>query len=128
SCLSKAIWSSGVVVVSPHPGQPNPGQTTQEDGTVWVSPARALNERIRAAPPTSYHRLVAASLSLSSIIRAASARSADDNPEPWSRSASSVSSTSSLTTLASACGSPPPIRPVTAGGGAENRAARVRAL
>src|SRR5262249_20930289 len=60
SCLSRAIWLSGVVVVSPQPGQANPGQTTHDDGAVWVSPALALNERILAAPPTSYHRLVAA--------------------------------------------------------------------
>ena len=34
SCLSKAIWSSGVVVVSPHPGQENPGHDTHDDGAV----------------------------------------------------------------------------------------------
>src|SRR2546429_428240 len=110
SCLSRAIWSSGVVVVSPQPGQANPGQTTHDDGAVWVRPALALNERILAAPPTAYHRLVAASLSLSSIICSASVRSLADRPVPslCARSASRVSSTSSLTTLASACGGPGP--------------------
>ena len=80
SCLSRAIWSSGVVVVSPHPGQENPGQTTHDDGAVWVRPALVLNERIRAAPPTSYHKLVAAALSLSSIISSASDWSLADSP------------------------------------------------
>jgi hypothetical protein len=110
NCLSRAIWSSGVVVVSPQPGQANPGQTTHDDGAVWVRPALALNERILAAPPTAYHRLVAASLSLSSIICPASDRSLADRPvpSPWARSASRVSSTSSLTMLASACGGPWP--------------------
>ena len=110
SCLSRAIWSSGVVVVSPQPGQANPGQTTHDDGAVWVRPARALNERILAGPPTAYHRLVAASLSLSSIICSASVRSLADSPlpSPGPRSDSSVSRTSSLTMLASACGWPWP--------------------
>ena len=117
SCLSRAIWSSGVVVVSPQPGQANPGQTTHDDGAVRVRPARALNERILAAPPTAYHRLVAASLSLSSIICSASVRSLADSPvpPPWPRSDSSVSRTSSLTMLASACGRPWPrcqVRPL----------------
>src|SRR5690348_8111654 len=106
----QAIWSSGVVVVSPQPGQANPGQTTHDDGAVWVRPALALNERMLAAPPTAYHRLVAASLSLSSIICPASVRSLADRPVPLptARSASRVSSTSSLTMLASACGGPWP--------------------
>ena len=114
NCLSKAIWSSGVVVVSPQPGQANPGQITHDDGAVRVRPALALNERIPAAPPTAYHRLVAAALSLSSIICPASVRSLAGRPvpPPWARLASRVSSTSSLTTLASACGEPWPRRQV----------------
>ena len=110
NCLSSAIWSSGVVVVSPHPGQENPGQTTHDEGAVSVRPALALNERMLPAPPTSYHRLVAAALSLSSIICPASDRSLAVNPvsPPGPFSASSVSRTSSLTTLASACGWPWP--------------------
>ena len=69
---SRAIWSAGVVVVRPHPGQANPGQSTQAEGSVCVRPAAALNDWIRPGPPTAFHRLVAAELSLSSIIRWAS--------------------------------------------------------
>ena len=36
-------------MVSPHPGQGNPGQFTQDEGEVSARPAVALNERILAA-------------------------------------------------------------------------------
>ena len=68
SFLSRASWSVGVVVLSPHPGQGKPGQFTQDEGEVSARPATVLYERIFAGPPTSYHRLVVALLSLSSII------------------------------------------------------------
>ena len=56
------------VVLRPHPGQANPGQATQDEGEVCVSPAAVLNDWILVGPPTAFHRLVAAELSLSSII------------------------------------------------------------
>ena len=67
-------------------------------------------------PPTSFHRLVAAELSLSSIICCASGCSAAGSPAgPLSCCAYSVSRMSSLTMLASACGCGGPrvqVRPV----------------
>ena len=68
SSRSSTIWSAGVVVLRPHPGQANPGQTTQEEGAVSVRPAAVLNDWMGPGPPTAFQRLVAASLSLSSII------------------------------------------------------------
>ena len=69
-------------MVSPHPGQGNPAQFTQGEGVVSARPAAELNDLIALAPPTSYHRLVAASLSLSSIICSASAWSLADSSAP----------------------------------------------
>ena len=49
---------------------------------MWLSPAAALNDWICPGPPTAFHRLVAAELSLSSIIRCASDRSGGADAEP----------------------------------------------
>ena len=105
---SSAIWSAGVVVVRPHPGQANPAHSTHGDGVVSARPAFASNERIPPAPPTASHRSVAESLSLSSIMVCASAWSAPDSP-PEPCCVSSVSRMPTLTTLASACGVPGPM-------------------
>jgi hypothetical protein len=59
SVRSRASWSPGTVVLRPHPGQGNPAQFTHDDGAVSARPAEELNDRMRLAPPTSYHKLVA---------------------------------------------------------------------
>src|SRR6202000_1786743 len=83
SSRSRASWSLGVVVLSPHPGQGKSGHCTHEDGSVWVSPAEVLNDAISEGPPTASQRLVAESLSLSSIMLSASEVSLDESsPEP----------------------------------------------
>src|SRR6201999_3201374 len=105
SSRSRASWSVGVVVLRPQPGQGKPGHCTHEDGSVWVRPAEVSNDAICDGPPASSHRVVAASLSLSSIIsRASEVSDADKPPEPAPCRAYSASRMFSLTTLASACG------------------------
>ena len=104
---SRVIWSTGVVVVRPHPGQGNPGHSTHAEGVVLVSPAVASNEPSPDVPPASSQRFVAASLSLSSIIVCANGCSETERPCP-PESASSVSRILTLTMLASSWGVSPP--------------------
>ena len=52
----------------PSPATGNPGRPRTTTARCRSGRPLALNERMPPAPPTSYHRLVAASLSLSSII------------------------------------------------------------
>src|SRR6201996_8923796 len=54
SSRSRASWSVGVVVLSPHPGQGKSGHCTHEDGSVAVRPAEGSNDAIRDAPPGSH--------------------------------------------------------------------------
>src|SRR6201995_829840 len=82
SSRSRASWSVGVVVLRPHPGHGKSGHCTHDEGSVWVSPAEVLNDAISDEPPTASQRLVAASLSLSSIMLSASDVSlAESSPE-----------------------------------------------
>src|ERR1700759_3172418 len=51
SSRSRASWSRGVVVLRPHPGQGKSGHCTQDEGSVWGSPAEGLNDAIWDGPP-----------------------------------------------------------------------------
>jgi hypothetical protein len=80
SWRSSTIWSAGVVVVRPQPGQAKSAHCTQLDIVVLRSPTAALYEPMPVAPFDAYQSEVAASLSLSSIISWATGRSAAGRP------------------------------------------------